>query len=82
MMLMGPGISGNRVVGGTTHYQRPLSVHKNTLALSGEEVTDDAIRIKPAHIHQNIRQLLGIENSAASLEFDLQEENLSLLSDS
>ena len=80
MMLMGPGITGNRVVGGTTHYQLPLTVNKSTLDLASEEVTADTIRIEPGHIHRNVRDLLGIGSSPDTINYALDVEELSLLS--
>jgi len=83
MMLMGPGITGNRVVGATTvdpdtgHEQWPVPVDPNTLALA-----DDGIRIRPEHVHQALRELAGVANTAAAEEFDLgvpAEERLTTL---
>lgn len=72
MMLIGPGITGNRVVGATTvdpetgHEQWPLRVDPTSLELS-----DDGIRIRPEHVHQPLRELVGVADSASADEFDL-----------
>ena len=50
MMLMGPGITGGRVVGATDYYQSPLTVDPQTLELS-----ESGIRITPGHIHAALR---------------------------
>jgi len=83
MMAMGPGITGNRVVGGT-HVDpdsgfdlAPNLVDPATLADS-----PDGIRIRPEHIQQAQRELLGIADHPFSQKFDLgvpQEERLSTL---
>ncbi len=59
MMLMGKGISGNRVIGATTDRHQPLSVDPGTLAVS-----EGGVRIEPQHIHVALRQLAGIDPSA------------------
>lgn len=72
MMVMGAGVSGNRVVGATTvdpetgHEQWPLTVDPQTL-----ELDDAGIRMRPEHIHQALRELAGVQNSDAAEEFDL-----------
>ncbi|HMV68298.1 MAG TPA: DUF1501 domain-containing protein [Myxococcota bacterium] len=55
MMLMGPGIRGGRVVGGTTHYQEPRTVDPSTGALD-----DAGVRVTPADVHADLRRLLGV----------------------
>jgi hypothetical protein len=58
MMLMGPGIRGGRVVGGTTHYQEPLLIDPST-----SELSDAGVRITPADVHADLRRLLGIADA-------------------
>ncbi|MEM6990118.1 MAG: DUF1501 domain-containing protein [Myxococcota bacterium] len=62
MMLMGQGIEGNRVVGGTDSGQRALKVDPNTLALSNSGVT-----LTPAHVHAALRELAGVDPSFDAL---------------
>ncbi|MCB9524740.1 MAG: DUF1501 domain-containing protein [Myxococcales bacterium] len=57
VMLMGKGIPGNRVIGGTDERVRPLTVDPGTLALS-----DGGIRIEPGHIHAALRRLAGVDS--------------------
>ncbi|MBV1859328.1 MAG: DUF1501 domain-containing protein [Nannocystaceae bacterium] len=72
MMLMGAGITGNRVVGATgvdpeTGFeQSPLTVNPATLALD-----PGGVRLRPEHIHGALRELAGVDESAAATEFDL-----------
>lgn len=72
MMALGAGIIGNRVIGGTeldlaTGFdQSPLTVDPTTLAHS-----ESGIRMRPEHIQQASRELLGIAGHPASLKFPL-----------
>ncbi|HLT34877.1 MAG TPA: DUF1501 domain-containing protein [Enhygromyxa sp.] len=56
MMLMGKGISGNRVIGATTDDYQPRSVDPGSLAVS-----DSGIRIEPQHIHYELRKMAGLD---------------------
>jgi hypothetical protein len=63
MMLMGKGISGNRVVGATTDEYQPRTIDPGSLAVS-----DSGVRIEPQHVHYELRKLAGItENTFATL---------------
>jgi hypothetical protein len=73
MMLMGAGIRGNRVLGGTTERHRPLTINPNTLALD-----EAGIRVKPGHIHRALRKLAEVEGSEASRLFNIDAEELDL----
>jgi len=55
MLLSGPGIEGDRVIGATTPEQLATSVDPKTLASSGS-----GVKITPAGIHRALRQLAGI----------------------
>ncbi|MDF1880403.1 DUF1501 domain-containing protein [Sulfurimonas sp. MAG313] len=56
MMMMGPGIVGNRVIGGSTQGHKALKVNPTTLNLD-----ENGIRITPAHIHKALRKLANID---------------------
>ena len=74
MVLMGPGIRGNRTIGETDPDHRSTGVSP-TLQPGG------AIRIKPAHVHHNLRKLVGIETSEPARRFPLMmDEQLDLFS--
>jgi hypothetical protein len=68
MMMMGPGITGNRVIGVTDERHGPISVDPVTLQESG-----GGIRITPAHIHKALRKLAGIDTSPVLQPFALTE---------
>ncbi|MCA9688305.1 MAG: DUF1501 domain-containing protein [Myxococcales bacterium] len=56
VMMMGKGIQGNRVIGGTDERHGVLSVNPQTLQLD-----PNGIHIEPHHIHHNLRLLTGVE---------------------
>lgn len=55
MMLMGPGITGDRVVGGTDEQMNPLTIAPDTLMPDPQ-----GVRITPAEIHRALRSLTGV----------------------
>ncbi len=55
VMVMGAGITGNRVIGGTNDLYGARRVNPSTLAFD-----DDGILITPAHIHKALRRLTGL----------------------
>jgi hypothetical protein len=65
MMFMGPGISGNRVVGATDEGQFAIPIHSKTLGLDRE----NGIRVRPEHIHVAMRELVGIADHEYSRQF-------------
>jgi uncharacterized protein (DUF1501 family) len=73
-LAMGPGIVGNRVVGGTTAGQLPLGVDPSSLALqeSGGTV------ITATHIHHALREFAGVQDLGGN--FPLPGNGLPLFS--
>jgi hypothetical protein len=55
MLVIGPGIPGNRVIGGTTDDQLPLLVDPSTLAPS-----TTGVKITPSAIHQALRKVARV----------------------
>ncbi|WP_437668553.1 DUF1501 domain-containing protein [Sorangium sp. So ce131] len=75
MMLAGPGILGNRVVGATDERHNPLSVDPVTL-----QPSENGVRITPGHVHKALRKLAGINEDPTVQRFPLaEEEDLPLL---
>lgn len=70
MMVLGPGIKGNRVLGATTEEQKATNFNLQTLQV------DDAVstRLRPEHIHNNLRKLAGIEDHPLAKKFKLPTE--------
>ncbi len=73
MMMMGPGIAGNRVVGLTDDRHRVVNINPTTLqpdATGGK-------RIKAEDVHSFLRKLAGIENHPGSLLYPLETSEFS-----
>ena len=67
IMFMGQGIRGNRVIGATDEKQFIVPVNAATLACDKEK----GIRVRPEHIHTELRQLAGIADHPTSKRFPL-----------
>jgi len=81
MMFIGNNtqrIRGNRVLGETTDTLEAIALDPVTLRADYNEQNPAAIRLTPSHIHQALRRLAGIANSAAAQRFPLMGEELML----
>ncbi len=72
-MILGQGIRGNRVIGGSDDGQMPYKVNPTTLALD-----NNGIRLRPEHIHRALRRHAGIFDHDLSRQFDLPGEDLNI----
>jgi uncharacterized protein DUF1501 len=70
MMIMGPGIPGNRVIGTTTEEHQAIGV---TADLS-PDTSETARRIHPADVHYALRGVLGLAGSELDAMFPLDLE--------
>ena len=68
MMFLGPGIGGNRVIGGTDEGQFAIPLDPKSL----KDDKDKGMRVRPEHIHIALRQLAGIEKHPYSEKFPFQ----------
>jgi len=78
IMFLGQGIKGNRVIGATDEKQFAVPILPGTLACD----KDKGIRIRPEHIHEELRRLAGIADHPMSKKFPLgikEEERLKTL---
>ena len=66
-MFLGPGIRGNRVIGATDEKQFAVPVVPGTLACDAEK----GQRMRPEHIHTELRALAGIADHPMSRKFPL-----------
>ncbi|EDY18774.1 conserved hypothetical protein [Chthoniobacter flavus Ellin428] len=66
-MILGPGIRGNRVIGATDEKQFAVPVVPDTLACDAAK----GLRIRPEHIHTELRVLAGIADHPMSKKFPL-----------
>ena len=67
IMFMGPGISGNRVLGATDEKQLLVPVDPKTMAIDAQQ----GIRARPEHIHQALRELAGVADHEYCDQFPL-----------
>jgi hypothetical protein len=73
MMLWGPEIRGNRVVGATDDAYKAKSVDPATLAEKS-----DGTRIRPEHVQAALRKLAGISQSEPARQFPITAPELPL----
>jgi hypothetical protein len=67
IMFLGPGITGNRVIGKTDERQFAKPFDPQTLSTTETE----GIRVRPEHVHDALRRLAGIANHPHSETFAL-----------
>ncbi|WP_205855186.1 DUF1501 domain-containing protein [Pirellula sp. SH-Sr6A] len=67
ILFIGPGITGNRVVGATDDGQFAVPLDPKRLAVDQEK----GIRIRPEHIHESLRQYAGINSHPHCEQFPL-----------
>ncbi|MBS1124556.1 MAG: hypothetical protein H6Q90_6784 [Deltaproteobacteria bacterium] len=72
-LFLGRGITPG-VVGSTDGAQRPVAVSPTTLAPD-----PNGVRITPAHLHQALRKLAGIDGSADAAAFPLAGGEMPIL---
>ncbi len=68
IMFLGPGISGNRVIGATDEKQQLVPIHSGSLAIDNIS----GIRVRPEHIHLALREFAGVQDHAYSKRFPLE----------
>ena len=78
MLLMGKGIPAGKVVGATTERYSLKTVDPGSLKVL--DSPDMGVRITPAHIHQQLRKLAGIDSVSHIQRFPLRVDEMNLLS--
>jgi len=68
IMFLGPGISGNRVIGATDQMQQLVPINPGSLAIDN----DKGIRVRPEQIHLALREFAGVQDHAFSKRFPLE----------
>ncbi|MBW2212008.1 MAG: DUF1501 domain-containing protein [Deltaproteobacteria bacterium] len=63
MMMMGPGIPGNRVIGGTDERHGLQLIDPVTLQATGSPDTATGTRLSIAHVHRALRNLAGVPDN-------------------
>jgi uncharacterized protein (DUF1501 family) len=72
-MILGPGIRGNRIIGGTDEGLMPKNIDPSTL-----QVSDSGIRLRPEHLHHALRDHAGVADSPAAAKYPLLGDPLPL----
>jgi uncharacterized protein (DUF1501 family) len=73
MILSGPNIPGDRVIGSTDDGFKPLEVDKLSL-----QPSKGGIRLETKHVHRALRKVAGITNTPIDTQFPLLGEDLPL----
>jgi len=68
IMFLGPGITGNRVIGATDEKQQLVPVSAETLAIDNV----GGIRVRPEHIHHGLREFANVQDHPFSKRFPLE----------
>jgi hypothetical protein len=86
MMVMGGGLQGNRVVGGTEYQEGLDGARGLNLVLDGNQLTsstEEGFAFQPRHVHDALRRHLGIHDHPISQQFNLElteeEQDLPIL---
>lgn len=64
---------GNRVVGATDELHNALKINPSTLQVDSSSA---GVGLEPRHLQQAIRELAGVDQSAAALQFPLDAEDV------
>jgi hypothetical protein len=73
VMIAGPQIPGDRLIGATDDGFKPRTVNAKSLALD-----DAGVRIEPKHLHMELRRLAGITGTELDTQFGLPGDRLPL----
>jgi len=79
MILSGPSIEGNRVVGATDDGYKPLRVDPKNPETVIEDSDTKGARIEPHHIHRELRRVAGMTGSQLDNEWGLPGDPLPIL---
>jgi uncharacterized protein (DUF1501 family) len=73
MLLSGPKIPTNVVIGATDEAFKPKTVNTKTLAVDGT-----GVRIEPRHVHAELRRIAGLTGTDLDTQFPLSGDTLRL----
>lgn len=79
MILSGPSIEGNRVVGATDDQFKPMRVDPSNPNKVLEDTEKKGARIEPHHVHRELRRVSGLAGTALDKEWALPGEPLAIL---
>lgn len=78
MIVAGPQIEGNRVIGATDDTFKPMRVDPNDVNKVLPDDDKAGVRIEPHHIHRELRRLAGLEGTPLDNEWGLAGDSLPL----
>jgi hypothetical protein len=73
MVVSGPGIPGNRLIGSTDPGFRAIKVDPATL-----QPKEDGIRIEPRHVHKALHKVAGLAGTPTEQQFPVGAQDLPL----
>lgn len=79
MILSGPKVAGNRVIGATDATFGPRRVLPTDVNTVVEDTDKKGVRIEPVHVHRELRRVAGLSNTELDKEFGLPGDPLPLL---
>ncbi len=71
VLVAGPGITGGRAVGGTDAGHKPMKVDVTNVNNVLPDSSGNGVRIRPSHVHRELRRVLGIDEAAVAKKFPL-----------
>jgi hypothetical protein len=83
MLVAGPGIRGGRAIGASDAGHKPMRVDTTNINQVREDDAANAIRIRPSHVHRELRRVFQVDEQDFARKFALPsgegEEALALL---
>ncbi len=79
MILSGPGIEGNRVVGATDAEYKPMRVDPGNVNTVLPDDDKKGVRIEPHHVHRELRRVAGFAGTDLDKQFGLAGDSLKIL---
>jgi Protein of unknown function (DUF1501) len=73
-MVSGPNIGGGRVVGASDEGHRPKSFKAGNVAAEADPKDPNSVRIRPEHLHAELRKRAGLSGTPLDTQFPLPVE--------
>ncbi len=78
MIVTGPGIVGNRVVGATDAELKPMKVSPKDVSKVLEDSDTSGSRIEPGHVHLELRRVAGLAGTELDKTYGIPGDTLPL----
>ncbi len=79
MLLSGPKVPGNQVIGATDDEFKPMKVDPKNVHAVLPDSDPNGVRIEPVHIHRELRRVAGLANTELDKTWGLPGDGLPLL---